>query len=908
MKSCRSIRLLILILLLIPSVTAESFWRTSQIGDMITRSDRSTTLLTAVIDDSRLEVNFSIRNTGASDIQISSFLNFRAENAAGKDLINDSFSCNHPAINGTIQPNSELSGSVCFKILEPAPYKVYYQPGLGPSTDDMVWQIDNIVERADVETASDENEITQINQNVSLVADETEEDNSQLNASAVDEPASGSIFDRLIQPKPTSLPSQIEDSQIEKSETEPAISNVFIEGIDKGLLLYLVPTIFPKVAIDQNNWGQSDFQQDKGEGVIFEGKAENEYYHLVIRTQSPLKEITYSIHDIRPDLSPLHDFYLHVDITKNEMLPADNRGRCYLSYSNLNPDRTNLNNYQWVVIEPGYYIYTGNNANPSSSKYKDWFSVPSYGQIGTEDSIDIIRVNGVANIYFNQVFIGEVEDNAIEDVTVKIGAMLSEGGQSVDCLFRNFQIRTLDDIPTPPEDFSPISLISEPGNQAVENQPIQVEQIESLFPTIILDRNNSGLQNLQTNLGDGKNYTTLFKNGIYHTIFSASVPLTEGYSYGEYFRQNTASISDFAFHADITLSEVLPNGSAGNCVLSYSNGRMIGDDQYQSVNFYFGYESFLYSNKNGGTYLDGIDLSAFGNIGKNYRVDIIRLNGTANLFIDGIYIGKFDDEIDGNINWWFGSYTGSGGTYTDCAFNNFEIRTTQNVQTIQNPTQNAAPQINPEKQNLLDQVQTLFPNIAVNPNNWGISENDETVSDGVTYHSRLENNTYHTILDAPGGTIEDESYGHYLSTRLGSFRNFALHTDVTITTVRPADGYGDCYISYTDQEIAGEKRYKWFDVEPGYSINTYTYPEDESYEFFDLSNYGEIGKTYSIDIIRIDGIANVFIDGVFIGEVDDGFTNNVTMFLGTYIGENTQYVDCAFSNYEIRVNKSAGSN
>jgi hypothetical protein len=30
-----------------------------------------------------------------------------------------------------------------------------------------------------------------------------------------------------------------------------------------------------------------------------------------------------------------------------------------------------------------------------------------------------IRVNGVANIYFNQVFIGEVEDNAIEDVTVK---------------------------------------------------------------------------------------------------------------------------------------------------------------------------------------------------------------------------------------------------------------------------------------------------------------------------------------------------------------------------------------------------------------------------------------------------------------------------------------------------------
>ena len=102
---------------------------------------------------------------------------------------------------------------------------------------------------------------------------------------------------------------------------------------------------------------------------------------------------------------------------------------------------------------------------------------------------------------------------------------------------------TLDDIQRP-EDFSPISLISEPGNQAVENQPIQVEQIESLFPTIILDRNNSGLQNLQTNLGDGKNYTTLFKNGIYHTIFSASVPLTEGYSYGEYFRQNTASISD----------------------------------------------------------------------------------------------------------------------------------------------------------------------------------------------------------------------------------------------------------------------------------------------------------------------------------------------------------------------------
>ncbi len=907
MKRYRNILVLILVLLAIPSFTVAAFWKIPQIRETISKNDRNITLKTAVIDGDRIEINFLIQNTGTSDIKVSSFLSFRLENAAGQSLTNDSFSCSGATIDGTILPNSELTGLVCFKMQEPGPYKIYYQPGWGPSTDDMVWQIDNIVEGADVETASDENEITQINQNESLLADETEEDNNQSNASAMDEPASGSIFDRLIKPNPTSPPSQIEDIQIEKSDSEPAISEVFINGIDKQLLLSLVPTIFPKVAIDQNNWGQNDFQQDKGEGIIFEGKAENGDYHLGIKTQSPLKEITYLIRAVTAESGLLHDFHLHVDITKGEMLPVDNIGRCYLSYSNLYPDRTNLDYYQRLVIEPGFTIYTGNSANPSSSQYQDWFSLESYGQIGTEDSIDIIRVNGVANIYFNQVFIGEVNDNAIEDVSLNIGTMLGEAGQTVDCSFKNFQVRTRDNLQTSPGDTSPVSLISEPGNQAVENQPIQLEQIESLFPTIILDKNNSGLENLQTNLGDGKNYTTLFKNGIYHTIFSSPVPLTEGFSYGEYFRQNTVSISDFVFHADVTLSEVLPAGSTGNCVLAYTNGKTIQDELYRSVHLFLGDESFGYSQDNGGAYQEGIDLSAFGEIGRNYSINIIRMNGTTSIFIDGVLVEEIWDEMEGNINWWFGSYTGSGGTYTDCAFNNFEIRTTQNIQTIQSPIQNPSPQVNPEKQNLLGQVQTLFPNIAVNPNNWGISENDETVSEGVIYHSRLVNGTYHTILDAPGGTTEEDSYGHYLNTQLGSFRNFALHADVTITEVQPSDGYGNCYVSYTDKEIAGENRFKWFDVEPGYAISTYAYPEKESVEFIDLSNYGEVGRTYRIDIIRIDGTANVFIDGVFIGEVEDGITSHVTMFLGTYIEKNTQYVDCAFSNFEIRVNKSAGS-
>ena len=906
MKSCRSVLVLILVLLVIPSVSTTAFCKTSQISETIRSNDRSITLKTAVIDDERIEINFLIQNTGTSDIKVSSFLSFRSENAAGQNLTNDSFSCSGTTIDGTILPLSELTGLVCFKIQEPGPYKVFYQPGWGPSADDMVWQIDSTVSGANLETATGGSTMTQVNQDETLVAVEIREDNSLSNQSAAGKSASNSIFDKLIQPNPTLPPSQTEGIQIEKSDSEPAISNYFIEEIDKQLLLSLVPTIFPTVAIDQNNWGQNDFQQDKGEGIIFEGKAENENYHLGIKTQSPLKQITYLIRAVTAESSLLHDFHLHVDITKGEMLPENNRGRCYLSYSNLYPDRTNLDNYQRLVIEPGFDIYTGNSANPSSSQYQDWFSLQSYGQIGTEDSIDIIRVNGVANIYFNQVFIGEVNDNAIEDVSLNIGTMLGEAGQTVDCSFKNFQVRIRDGLQTPPGDTSPVSLISEPGNQPVENQPIQLEQIESLFPTIILDRNNSGLENLQTNLGDGKNYTTLFKNGIYHTIFSSPVPLTEGFSYGEYFRQNTASISDFAFHADVALSEVLPAGSTGNCVLAYTNGKTIQDELYRSVHLFLGDESFGYSQDNGGAYQEGSDLSAFGEIGRNYSIDIIRMNGTASIFIDGVLVEEIWDEMEGNINWWFGSYTGSGGTYTDCAFNNFEIRTTQNIQAIQSPIQNPSPQVNPEKQNLLNQVQSLFPNVAVNPYNWGIKEIEKNASEGIIYRSKLENGTFHAILDAPEGAMEENSYGLYLSTQLGSFHNFALHTDVTITQVQPSEGYGDCYVSYTDKEIVGENRFKWFDVELGYLIR-YAHPEGESVEFIDLSNYGEVGRTYSIDIIRIDGTANVFIDGVFIGEVEDGITSHVTMFLGTYIEKNTQYVDCAFSNFEIRVNKSAGS-
>ncbi|MHC1770446.1 MAG: hypothetical protein AB9907_01695 [Flexilinea sp.] len=426
---------------------------TFQIGSTIENDDRKVTFNSANISDKLIELNFTIENTGSSDIKIVSFLNFRAENNAGVDLTNDSFSCEGITIDGSVIPGGKLSGSVCFKTSEPAPYRVYYQPGWAASPDDFMWAVSSEPGSANPEpveipaekdtldsseSGSSETRQLFVFQN-NLVNQEpvdtgnqvTIETENQENPVETDTVSSGSIFDKFLL-RPDTTP--VDNTVVQLDNNIEPVSGI---NMEKQQLLNNVQTTFPYVAINEENWGVYGGQDDIGGGETFINRFENGIYHSILSASTPLSDSDSYGFFIDPDLGLFRNFALHTDVTLSDVRPTGSYGDCYVSYTDINS--VDEGQTKWFDVEVGYDIDT---YDSTSDDTKTWYDLSSYGELGKNYSIDVIRMNGIASIFIDGVYIGEVEDGITEKVTMWLGTFIGSDSQYVDCAFDNFEIRT----------------------------------------------------------------------------------------------------------------------------------------------------------------------------------------------------------------------------------------------------------------------------------------------------------------------------------------------------------------------------------------------------------------------------------------------------------------------------------
>jgi|GEM_PF-6321110 len=205
-----------------------------------------------------------------------------------------------------------------------------------------------------------------------------------------------------------------------------------------------------------------------------------------------------------------------------------------------------------------------------------------------------------------------------------------------------------------------------------------------------------------------------------------------------------------------------------------------------------------------------------------------------------------------------------------------------------------------ENSQLANKIEKLFPKIAYDEKGLGLYGWQDNLEDGKKYTTRFQKGVYHTIFSAPEPLTEGDSYGEFFNSDIGPFTDFALHADISVYEVYPEDGYGDCLISYTNSKFVDEGKSNWFDVELGYNIDAYDSASQKNTYWYDLRSYWEIGKIYSVDIIRQDGFADIYIDGEYIGEAEDGIPGEVTIWFGTYLDKGSQVVDCSYDNFTIR--------
>ena len=111
-----------------------------RIGEVIQTEGHTIVLDNAGFQGNTLKADFTVANTGASDITVSSMLSFEAKDDSGLKLEQEIFDCGTSGLDGSILPGDKLRGSICWSGASTNLVKIYYRPNVFGSGA-IVWEI-----------------------------------------------------------------------------------------------------------------------------------------------------------------------------------------------------------------------------------------------------------------------------------------------------------------------------------------------------------------------------------------------------------------------------------------------------------------------------------------------------------------------------------------------------------------------------------------------------------------------------------------------------------------------------------------------------------------------------------------------------------------------------------------------
>lgn len=200
--------------------------------------------------------------------------------------------------------------------------------------------------------------------------------------------------------------------------------------------------------------------------------------------------------------------------------------------------------------------------------------------------------------------------------------------------------------------------------------------IETHFPRLLLtDVCDQNFAESSYTYEDGIIITSKQKSGVWTLREISSKPVEEEIGYSAFYVPlDYGSYTDFAIHMDMEIADSIPEG-AGGCFLQYSDREIVGYEKSHAVSVMIGEKIDGYTNTAyGKKSFDILDLSEFSEIGKMYKVDIIRENGTTYFYIDGEFLTEYDDNFDSKFTWVAGPILFEGGEEVTCNIDNIVIR------------------------------------------------------------------------------------------------------------------------------------------------------------------------------------------------------------------------------------------
>ena len=110
------------------------------VGDIIAVKDHTIVLNSYEFQGNNLSANFTVENSGSSEITISSLISFEAKDDDGTKLKIEIFDCG-PGLDGTVLAGDKLRGNICWSGAATDIVRVYYSADLLGSGR-VVWELE----------------------------------------------------------------------------------------------------------------------------------------------------------------------------------------------------------------------------------------------------------------------------------------------------------------------------------------------------------------------------------------------------------------------------------------------------------------------------------------------------------------------------------------------------------------------------------------------------------------------------------------------------------------------------------------------------------------------------------------------------------------------------------------------
>lgn len=215
-----------------------------------------------------------------------------------------------------------------------------------------------------------------------------------------------------------------------------------------------------------------------------------------------------------------------------------------------------------------------------------------------------------------------------------------------------------------------------------------------------------------------------------------------------------------------------------------------------------------------------------------------------------------------------------------------------------------SPEYRAQQEQRLASVEQVFPRILL----WETFDGTEkpvtsTPDAGYYFYKANRAGKREMMLASAQGAREDKGWGEQYFNITGSYMEFYLSLDFQIIEQDESEN-GYLWVQYTDGNLVGEEARTAAGIDFPFDVHKYdTGTNGRNYTYFqDLSAFRGDPSPHRIEMIRQNGLTDVFIDGSFITEFADGLSGRFYTLYGVGLKTGGSYVTGHFDNYIVRIN------